>query len=276
MSAVKRRVVGDLEVEYAESGGGERAFVLVHGFTGSRDDFADVLEILGARGRTLAPDNRGHGGTTNPGSGYTLERLVADLSGFLDATGLERCDLLGHSLGGMVALRFALAYPERVASLVLMDTAPRALPGPATRIFDAGAKIVLEHGMAALWELLRKLPRPTPAPAVARTIERLGEDVYHARIERKILAMDPEAFAQLSRVLGEQEPVDARLAEIGCPTTVVVGEQDVLFRQPSDDLAAGIPNAVLEIIPDAAHSPQLENQPEWLRAIGAHLDRARV
>ena len=61
-------------MEYAEAGDGGRPFVLVHGFTGSRDDFADVLPALAAEGRTIAPDNRGHGGTTNPGepAGYML------------------------------------------------------------------------------------------------------------------------------------------------------------------------------------------------------------
>jgi pimeloyl-ACP methyl ester carboxylesterase len=61
----RRVVVGSLEVEYDEVGEGERPFVLVHGFSGSRDDFADVLDPLGALGRTLVPDLRGHGGTTN-------------------------------------------------------------------------------------------------------------------------------------------------------------------------------------------------------------------
>ncbi|MGH0029488.1 MAG: alpha/beta fold hydrolase [Myxococcota bacterium] len=275
MTGPRRIPVGELEVEYAESGAGDRALVLVHGFTGSRDDFSDVLPALGARGRTIAVDNRGHGGTSNPGGGYDFDRLVTDLAGFLDALDLPRCDLLGHSLGGMVALRFALAHPARTASLVLMDTAPRGL-GPAAKIFDAGAAVVRERGMQGLWQLMRNAPRPDPAPPVAKTIARLGEAAYWSRIERKILAMDPQAFVELARLLGEHEPVESRLGEIACPTTVVVGEYDVPFRGSSDGLAAGIPGAILEVIPDAAHSPQMENEAVWLAAIEAHLARART
>ena len=112
MSNVKRVSVGEIEMEYEEIGNGDHPLVLVHGFTGSRDDWLEQMPALGALGRTLAIDQRGHGGSTNTGNTetYTLETLVADLAGFLDAIGVERCDLLGHSLGGMVALRFVLGH----------------------------------------------------------------------------------------------------------------------------------------------------------------------
>ncbi len=130
----KRVKVGALEVEYDEVGMGERPLVMVHGFMGSRDDFADVLQPFGELGRTLVPDLRGHGGTTNPGVGYSLDQLTTDLAGFLDATGAGRCDLLGHSVGGLIALRLALDQPERLASLVLMDTGAR-FEAPKSRLF---------------------------------------------------------------------------------------------------------------------------------------------
>jgi pimeloyl-ACP methyl ester carboxylesterase len=105
-----------LELEYEDWGSGERAFVLVHGFTGSRDDWLEHLPALAEEGRTIAIDQRGHGGSTNSSvpSDYTLDQLVADLDCALSTLGIPSCDLLGHSLGGMVALRFALAHPERV------------------------------------------------------------------------------------------------------------------------------------------------------------------
>ena len=278
MSEAKRVTVGDLEMNYFEAGSGDRAFVLVHGFTGSSDDFSDVLPHLAEHGRTLTLDNRGHGGTTNAGRGYDLDTMAGDLGGFLDAVGVDRCDLLGHSLGGMISLRFVLAHPDRVASLILMDTAPRALDLLPIQIFEAGAKIGREQGMAAVYERMGAgglSSNVEPGSPRALSAERMGQGRYHARIERKILAMDPEAFEGCARSLGEQIPVDDRLHKIACPTTVVVGDQDEPFLQPSRDLAAGIPKAVLEIVPDAMHSPQLENETAWLAAIGGHLARAR-
>ncbi len=270
MTDTRQVRVGGLEVEYAEAGSGDEPFVLVHGFTGSRDDFADVLPTLGRSRRTITPDNRGHGGTTNPGSGYSLESMRDDLSGFLDELQIPSCHLLGHSLGGMIALRFVLAHPERVASLVLMDTAPSAPNMPAA-VFEAGAKIVSEQGMEAMTRILQSNPSWKQSEPARRSAERMGEARYAARIEAKLLAMDPEAFIHLGRMLVDQPSVEDRLQEITCPTLVLVGDADVPFLAPSRLMAERIPNANLAVIPDAAHSPQLENEPAWLAALEAHL-----
>jgi 2-succinyl-6-hydroxy-2,4-cyclohexadiene-1-carboxylate synthase len=271
--------VGEIEIEYEEAGQGGRPFVLVHGFTGSRDDFRDVLGELARHGRTIAPDQRGHGGSTNTGrpEGYTLERLVADLAGLLDALAIERCDLLGHSLGGMVAMRFALAHPARVASLVLMDTAPAPLDAVPKPVRDAGAKLAREQGMETLYQVLRAHAASDPAlpPSMKRAMQAAGADAFFERIRRKLLAMDPEAFASLLVVLAEHEGVEHRLGEIRCPAMVIVGAEDTAFLAPSAQMAASIPGAHHVVIPDAAHSPQLENREEWLEAVHAHLERAR-
>ena len=274
----KRARAGAIELEYEEVGGGDRPFLLVHGFTGSRDDFREHLPALADHGHTLAVDQRGHGGSDNPGDGYTLAQLTDDLLAFLDSVGLDRCDLLGHSMGGMVALRFALAHPERVASLVLMDTAPGPLDLPTRKWFEVGGQIAKSQGMEALFALMRKVAekeatRPEP---VLRSMERMGEDVYWSRIEAKILAMDPAAFGALGAVLAEHDDATARLGEIDCPTTIVVGELDLPFRKSSDAMEREIPGARLIVIPDAVHSPQLENPDAWLAAITGHLEGARA
>ena len=87
--------------------------------------------------------------------------------------------------------------------------------------------------------------------------------------------MDPEAFVHLGRLLGEHEAVTERLDEIVCPTTVIVGEEDAPFRRPSTIMTDAIPDACLDVIPNAAHSPQLENPESWRDAVLAHLKRAR-
>ena len=96
------------------------------------------------------------------------------------------------------------------------------------------------------------------------------------RIEAKLLQMDPEAFAGLGQALSQQESLLARLGEIRCPTTVIVGARDEPFLKPARELVEGIPGALLAEIPDSPHSPQLEHPAAWSRAIHAHLDRARA
>jgi pimeloyl-ACP methyl ester carboxylesterase len=272
--------VGAIEIEYEEHGDGGRPFVLVHGFTGSRDDWREVLPRLAARGRTLAPDLRGHGGSSNPGesAAYSLDQLVADVAGLLDTLELPRIDLLGHSMGGMVALRLALDQPERVASLVLMDTAAEPIAEGARRFFEVAAKIAREQGMARLFEVARSAAErdPNRAASVNRCVERMGAETFWARIRAKHLAMDPEAFATLGPMLADHQGVADRLGEIRCPTTVLVGEDDRAFLKPAEVLARAIPGARHVVIEGAAHSPQLENQEAWLAAVLAHLERARA
>ena len=93
MSTVHRLALRTgVEIEYEEHGSGERPFVLVHGFTGSRDDWRERLPELARLGRTIALDQRGHGGSTKTGdaASYTFERLVDDLAAFHDALGPTR------------------------------------------------------------------------------------------------------------------------------------------------------------------------------------------
>ena len=267
-------------MEVEEAGQGGRGFVLVHGFTGSRDDFREQMTPLAEHGRTLALDQRGHGGSTNSGKHelYTLDQLVADLAGAFDALGLERADLLGHSLGGAVVLRFALAHPERVASLVLMDTSANTFRGRFPEAVRAAvAAYAREHGMVALARRNRDLMAASNQvpPSMKALVERMGPDVFWQRIERKHEQMDPVAWDALSAGMGAVEPVVERLGEIRCPATIVVGAEDVPFLTPADEMEKGIRGARRVTIPDAAHSPQLENPPAWLAAIRAHLAWAR-
>ena len=267
-----------IEMELEEAGAGGRAFVLVHGFTGSRDDFREHVPALGRLGRTIALDQRGHGGTTNSGRSedYTLDGLVADLEAAFDALGLVRADLLGHSLGGMVALRFALAHPQRVASLVLMDTSPRPMPLPIPEaVRSALVELVRGQGVAALLPSMRQRPPDEVPPSMRRTIERMGPDAFWERVRRKLEAMDPVAWVELLRVLGDHPPASDRLGEIRCPTLVMVGAEDTPFLAAADELERGIACAARVTIGDAAHSPQLENPAAWFAALRGHLERVR-
>jgi pimeloyl-ACP methyl ester carboxylesterase len=270
--------VGEIEVELQEWGRGDRPFVLVHGFTGSRDDWREVAPILARERRVVAPDLRGHGGTTNVGraDAYSFDVLAQDLIGCLDALGIERCDLLGHSMGGSVAMRATLAAPERIASLVLMDTSAGVFRGTGREVYELGGRVAREHGMGRLFELAQARWKDGVAPSVLKLQETMGADTYFERIRRKFEAMDPEAFVALGLALCEQSGLLERVGSIGCPTLVLVGEEDVALLDAGEALAKTLPDATHVVIPDAAHSPQLENRDAWLAALDAHFDRIAV
>jgi pimeloyl-ACP methyl ester carboxylesterase len=139
--------MGDFDVTRGEvtivgdRGGDGEPLVLVHGFTGGRLDWVDVIDELRASSDVIRFDNRGHGESTNTGdeASYTIDALTADLLAIVDELDVERFHLLGHSLGGIVSMRFATTHVARLRSLILMDTAGAAIIDEnAAAMFDAG------------------------------------------------------------------------------------------------------------------------------------------
>jgi len=249
--------------------------VMLHGLTGHRDDFRPRMPELAGAARLLAPDLRGHGDFTRTGRAdtCTFDQLVEDLRALLDAWGLPSCDLLGHSFGGMVALRFALAHPVRVDSLILMDTAPFCPEAFSAAMFEKGGAIARERGMIFLQQLAEKRDRANERPSASDRQTRKWADRYWSHHRLRYGAMDPVAYAALGAAMVAQEPVTARLGEIRCPATVLVGADDEEFVPGADALEAGIPGARRVTLPDAGHHPQMENPGAWLDAVREHLRR---
>jgi len=274
----RRIAIGDVQLSFNEDGSPpDRPLVLIHGLTGHRDDFRERMPDLARDAHVLAPDLRGHGDFTKTGrpETFTFEQLVADLDALLDAWGFGSCDLLGHSFGGMVALRFVLAKPRRVDSLILMDTAPDPPDAYDVEIFEKAGAIARTRGMTFLQELVEKSAHENPAPSPSDQQIAKWADRYWSHQRRRYAAMEPEAYARLGLLMMQQVPVTDRLSEIRCPTTVLVGDADVEFLAGAERLDAGIAQAVRVTLPDAGHHPQMENPEAWLAAIRDHLRRAR-
>ncbi len=248
--------------------------LLVHGFGGAKEDFADHVDALAHDHRVVVFDHRGHGESdapTDPGA-YSLDRLAADTLEVADATGLRDLRLLGHSMGGMVTRRMALAHPDRLAALVFMDTSPGPPPGLDPELVAFGAEIVREHGMGELKRVQDELS-PLGSAAYERVIvERPGFREY---TERKWASLSPVMWMTLAvEIVDQPDQLDA-LAALSLPTLVVVGEQDQTFVPPSRAIAATITGADLVVIPDAGHSPQFENPVAWYDAVSGFLGSVR-
>lgn len=263
--------VGGVTLAVDDRGGGDATpLVLVHGFTGGRIDYADVIDDLAADRRVVAWDHRGHSDSTNTGeqADYTFDALVADAVAALDALDLDRFHLLGHSMGGIVAQRLVLEHPERIASLILMDTLAEAastIPEEWVEMFTTMGR---EQGMTIVAEVMESVAAAqmvAPEEARPRIL---------ARNRHKLGSMDPEAFAGLAAELRSFEPLLDRLSSVGCPTTVIVGEFDLPLRGQADAIAATIHGARLEVVDGAAHSPQEERTEAWLTVVRGHLARA--
>ena len=164
-SGRKQLTIGSVDLAYDDEGAGAPPLLLLHGYTGAASDFADVAPPLAASRRVVAYDQRGHGDSTNTGDAatYTFDQLTDDLTGFVDALDLAPFDLLGHSMGGIVAMRYVLAYPAKVRSLILMDTAAAPAGAMPKEIRDGLVKLAHDEGMPAVFAVIKRVPARTPA-----------------------------------------------------------------------------------------------------------------
>lgn len=252
-----------------ESGRGGRPLLLVHGFTGGRLDFGEHLDALADAGWwAVAPDLRGHGGSHHPPeeSAYSLELFADDLWDLVDALGWDRLVLLGHSMGGMIAQVAALRRPELLDGLVLMDTThgPLDLDRDLARL---GAEIVRAGGMEAVKEVLDSLGSDAPlsTPAYERLLAERPE--LREINDRKFLGCSPAMYAAMLEQLLDQVDRLEHLVALTVPALVIVGEQDTPFLAASEAMADALPAAELVVVPDAGHSPQLENPDAWRRTM---------
>jgi 2-succinyl-6-hydroxy-2,4-cyclohexadiene-1-carboxylate synthase len=267
------RIVTDDGVGLAvEQLGAGPPFVMVHGFTGARDDFADHASRFAEAATVVTFDHRGHGESDKPATveAYTLDRLVADTLEVADALGFERFTLLGHSMGGMVARRLALQRPERVGALVLMDTSPGMPPSIDPELAEAAAALALEGDMVLLRAVLDEADTLGSAADQRVRRERAG---YVEFCDRKWAQITPASYAGLLRAIVHQDDQLAEMASIACPTLVLAGAEDTHFVPAAHAMAATLPDARLVVVPDAGHSPQFENPDAYFDAVDEFLRR---
>lgn len=225
--------------------------LLLHGFTGSRKSWTDVLPGLPTGIEPMAVDLPGHGLNREPASvEATAETLAHGLHG-------RRSHVLGYSLGARVALALAVAHPEAVDRLVL-ESPSAGIADPAEREArrraDAELAAAIERdGLEAFIDRWERNP-------VFASHASLPPDVA-ARQRAIRLAQNPHGLAGSLRLAGQGAmlPLRARLGRIAAPTLVITGALDPA-RPRAEQVAAGIPGARLVVIDGAGHTPHLERQ----------------
>jgi pimeloyl-ACP methyl ester carboxylesterase len=272
--------VNGVDLAWSERGSGAEgspAFVLCHGFTGSAHDFALEVAGLADDRRVVTVDQRGHGHSTKTGTldGYTIEQLVDDLTCFIESAGGGAVDVLGHSMGGRVAMGVVLNRPDLVSSLILMDTSAWSFLPRDTRLRSLVRKWVKEFDPAQGMPTTLSLGGPEDALIEATTPSewQREKDVIFAGMDA--YAVKAFGMALMADADGEKS-LRAELPSIACPTTVIAGEHDHPLADHAPELAAEVADGRLVVIEGAYHSPQLTHREPWLAVVGEHLRRADV
>jgi 3-oxoadipate enol-lactonase/4-carboxymuconolactone decarboxylase len=237
--------VNGLRVRLRQDGPEDAAPVLLlHSLGTNLHVWDPVVPALAASFRVIRPDNRGHGGTTVMPGPYSIEQLGADALGVLQALGIERAHVVGLSIGGLIAQELAHQAPDRLLSLVLMDT---ALQIPPASLWHERAATVREKGMQAIVEqvVVRWVTPEAPAHAAAP-------------LRQALLATAPEGYAASAEAIAAAD-LTQQSRGITAPTLVIVAEGDQATPVSSAEaLRDAIPGARLEVVPGAAHIPTAE------------------
>ncbi len=240
------------DISYHVTGAGQPV-LLSHGYGATSAMFGQNLPALSARHQVLTWDLRGHGDSQSPADPacYSAANALADMAALLDEAGIDRAVLGGHSLGGYLSLDFALAFPDRVAGLILIGT------GPGFRNEEARAGWNRRAGATA-------------ARLAGQGVAALGSSAElhaggHQDVEGLILAAKGTLTQHDGRVL-------EGLPSIGVPALVVVGAEDKNFLAAADYMTAKIPAARKVVIAEAGHAPNIDRPDEFDSVVTPFLD----
>lgn len=249
-------------VHLLDSGSGP-PLVLLHGLGGSAFAWLPVLDGLAKHFRVIVPDLLGFGYSEKPEADYSLEFLAGFLADLLGALGYDRVSLAGNSLGGAVALRFALDHPEQVERLVLADGA--ALGREVNPELAGFLMSPPEAGdVERMLSLLFHDQRLVTVPVVAET--------YRQRRLPGAMRAIRTAVQTLTAPDGQAVVFDTELEKVSAPVLVIWGREDrIVPLHHGEQAVARIPDARLVVIEECGHCPQVEQPRRFLEQVRPFL-----
>lgn len=257
-----RMQVGAARVEYTDEGAG-LPLVLLHAFATDRELWAPQVRALAGRCRVVVPDLRGHGGSSpTDGAPVSMDDYADDVRALVDHLGLGRVVVGGISLGGYVALAFALRHRTRTAGLVLANTRAVADNPELAQQREALVADILARGGAAVVESYGDKPFGPECPQAVRE-----------SVRRMILRQRPEGLVSGTRGMMQRPDRTPALASIAVPTLVIHGSTDQ-FIPPSLGRAMheAIPGSRYVEIAGAGHLSNVDSPEAFNRALETFLD----
>ena len=235
------------------SGTGQPELVCIHGLADMHEIWSRLVADLRSLGRVVVFDQRAHGESTAPPGPYRREDLAMDVRHVLDDLAIARAVLIGHSLGGVVAMTAAVLYPERVAGLVLLGTASEC---------SARASAWYEHIAGA---------------AEADGLTGFAQAIFGTASTKPIRG-DARGLAHVTRCLQSlhDDPLTPKLAALRCPVLLCVGEKDPMGSAASVIIQRHVDGAELAVIAGRGHWLHVEAPDTVADLITAFLVRRRL
>jgi pimeloyl-ACP methyl ester carboxylesterase len=245
------------------------AVVLIHGYTDNARDWVPMLPYLSKRDRLILVDIRGHGRSSKPECCYTRIDFAYDIKLLLDALGVRKADIVGHSLGSIIAQTFAEYWPERTAHVVLISSTGGSPPDGPKKLaqFDFAAEIrklkePIEADspfMIAWWD--------SPTPVDADFIRRQRQDAAGIPLRVWLAVLDQ---ALPDDLFGD---LQATLPRLKAPALLIWGSKDPIMEEDKrQSLRNALPAAQVKIFDGLGHNPFWEDPRGVAEVVNAFLD----
>lgn len=246
----ERVSAGDVDLACDRAGSGEVAVVLVHGLGGSRLGWAAQLRAAAEAGfEAIALDLRGAGDSDKPPGPYSVEGWAADVVAAIDAMGLERAILVGHSVGCMVAEHAALALGGRCAALAVL--------GGRLEWPDGFPEALAERAELARRGRLDEVARGVAAGALSERARESDPGLVERFVADFLSANEPEAYAEAADATGRGSMLTP--GEVRCPALAFAGIEDpVTPPESAREIAAAMPLGRFATVAEGAHWCQIE------------------
>lgn len=234
-----------VRMEYVEQGPVDGVpVVFLHGVTDSWRSFERLLPLLPPHVRAFALSARGHGDSSRPDKGYLIADMSNDLRAFMDAMGLDKAVVVGHSMGSMVAQRFAADHPDRLAGLVLMGAFATLFRDPGVTDFYRSAVAPLTDPIGS--DFAREWQRSTLARPMA--------DEHFEAVVAETLKVPARVWREAFEGFLDTADFSDALKTVAAPALILWGDRDAYTpREQQERLRAAIPGARLVVIKGGGH-----------------------
>lgn len=245
---------GQLAVQIFEPVEHKADAILVHGFTGSKEDFSLIGPLLAEKGyRVVTSDNRGQheSAHSDDPQNYKISSLAQDQIELAQHFGLQTPHLFGHSFGGLVAQRAAVEHPDAWCSLTIFCSGPHGMP--EWPLLAEDIRFLEDHTMEDLWVRNGESQKP-------------GNEVGSFK-QRRWVASDKRSLMAHANHLLYEPSIVKRLASTGVPINVIRGENDDAWPHDLQSQMAADLGVEIQIISDAGHCPNEDRPQETAEAI---------
>lgn len=256
--------IRDIDVHFEVAGApreGRSALLLIHGLGSSTEDWEPQLSHFARDRQVIAYDVRGHGRSGKPRTAYSVKQFADDAAALIEYLKLGAVDVMGISMGGMIALQLVADHPALVKSLVIVNSGPELVLKTWKQRIAIYQRFVIVRlmGMRKMGEVLSKVLLPSPNHAKERS-------VFVERWARN----EPSAYLRALRALIGWSVTD-RLKDIACPTLVVGADQDYTSVEFKQQYTGMIPGARLAVVADSRHMLPVERPAEFNTVVSDFL-----